>query len=67
MRMFETAGDAELMRELRVREVVLEICPTSNLLTKSLADEAVLALEPGLAIAASATPRQRAFACAEVG
>ena len=32
-------GEAELMRELRDREVVLEICPTSNLLTKSLADE----------------------------
>ena len=27
------------MRELREREVVLEICPTSNLLTKSLPDE----------------------------
>ena len=27
------------MKELREREVVLEICPTSNLLTKSLADE----------------------------
>ena len=33
------AGDAELMRELREREIVLEICPTSNLLTKALADE----------------------------
>jgi adenosine deaminase len=33
------AGDAELMRELREREVVLEVCPTSNLLTKALADE----------------------------
>src|SRR5919205_646317 len=33
------AGDAELMKELREREVVLEICPTSNLLTKSLPDE----------------------------
>ena len=33
------AGDDELMRELREREVVLEICPTSNLLTKSLPDE----------------------------
>jgi adenosine deaminase len=33
------AGDPELMRELREREIVLEICPTSNLLTKSLADE----------------------------
>jgi adenosine deaminase len=33
------AGDPELMRELRDTEVVLEICPTSNLLTKALADE----------------------------
>ena len=33
------AGDAELMRELRDAEVVLEICPTSNLLTKALPDE----------------------------
>src|SRR5207248_6937480 len=33
------AGDAELMRELRDSDVVLEICPTSNLLTKALADE----------------------------
>ena len=33
------AGDAELMRELRDSEVVLEICPTSNLLTKALVDE----------------------------
>jgi adenosine deaminase len=33
------AGDEELMRELRAAEVVLEICPTSNLLTKALADE----------------------------
>src|SRR5437870_3531438 len=33
------AGDAALMRELRDAEVVLEICPTSNLLTKALADE----------------------------
>jgi adenosine deaminase len=33
------AGDAELMRELREREIVLEICPTSNLLTKALANE----------------------------
>src|SRR5262245_40468781 len=32
-------GDAELMRELRDAEVVLEICPTSNLLTKALPDE----------------------------
>jgi adenosine deaminase len=33
------AGDEDLMRELRDAEVVLEICPTSNLLTKALADE----------------------------
>jgi adenosine deaminase len=33
------AGDAELMRELRERAIVLEICPTSNLLTKALPDE----------------------------
>jgi adenosine deaminase len=33
------AGDAELMAALREREIVLEICPTSNLLTKALADE----------------------------
>jgi adenosine deaminase len=33
------AGDQELMRELRDAEIVLEICPTSNLLTKALADE----------------------------
>src|SRR6185437_10383988 len=33
------AGDAELMRTLRDRGTVLEICPTSNLLTKALADE----------------------------
>src|ERR1700746_639088 len=33
------AGDADLMRELRDAEVVLEICPTSNLLTKALPDE----------------------------
>jgi adenosine deaminase len=32
-------GDVELMRELRAAEVVLEICPTSNLLTKALPDE----------------------------
>ena len=36
------AGDDELMRELREAEVVLEICPTSNLLTKALADEAAV-------------------------
>jgi adenosine deaminase len=33
------AGDAELMRALRDSEVVLEICPTSNLLTKALPDQ----------------------------
>src|SRR5919197_6147399 len=33
------AGDAEVMRELREAEIVLEICPTSNLLTKALPDE----------------------------
>jgi adenosine deaminase len=33
------AGDAELMAALREAEIVLEICPTSNLLTKALADE----------------------------
>src|SRR2546429_848642 len=33
------AGDEELMRELRDADIVLEICPTSNLLTKALADE----------------------------
>jgi len=33
------AGDEELMRDLRDAEVVLEICPTSNLLTKALPDE----------------------------
>src|SRR5438477_6726576 len=33
------AGDAELMKALREREVVLAICPTSNLLTKSPPDE----------------------------
>ncbi len=33
------AGDQALMRELREREIVLEICPTSNLLTKALPDE----------------------------
>jgi adenosine deaminase len=36
------AGDEELMRELRTAEVVLEICPTSNLLTKALPDEAAV-------------------------
>ena len=33
------AGDEGLMRALRESEVVLEICPTSNLLTKALPDE----------------------------
>jgi adenosine deaminase len=33
------AGDDELMRELHDREIVLEICPTSNLLTKALPSE----------------------------
>src|SRR5881275_1674525 len=36
------AGDEELMRELKAAEVVLEICPTSNLLTKALADESAV-------------------------
>ena len=33
------AGDPELMRALRELGTVLEICPTSNLLTKALPDE----------------------------
>ena len=33
------ARDAELMETLRTTEVVLEICPTSNLLTKALESE----------------------------
>jgi adenosine deaminase len=33
------AGDPELMGALRAADVVLEICPTSNLLTKALAGE----------------------------
>src|SRR5438045_1508109 len=33
------AGDDELMSALREAEIVLEICPTSNMLTKALADE----------------------------
>src|ERR671936_342602 len=33
------AGDDELMSALRDAEIVLEICPTSNLLTKALPDE----------------------------
>src|SRR5881227_2141676 len=36
------AGDQELMAALREAEIVLEICPTSNLLTKALADEAAV-------------------------
>ena len=36
------AGDPELMRALHDAGTVLEICPTSNLLTKALADEASL-------------------------
>jgi adenosine deaminase len=36
------AGDPELMRSLRDAGTVLEICPTSNLLTKALADEAAV-------------------------
>jgi adenosine deaminase len=36
------AGDEELMSALRDAEVVLEICPTSNLLTKALRDEAAV-------------------------
>src|SRR5580765_1505743 len=36
------AGDPELIRELKASEVVLEICPTSNLLTKALPDEAAV-------------------------
>src|SRR5213080_1539004 len=36
------AGDDELMSALREAEVVLEICPTSNLLTKALADESAV-------------------------
>src|SRR5213595_3943576 len=35
-------GDEELMHALRDAEVVLEICPTSNLLTKALPDEAAV-------------------------
>jgi adenosine deaminase len=33
------AREPELMQALREREIVLEICPTSNLLTRALADE----------------------------
>src|SRR3970282_1220844 len=34
------ARDPALMAALREREIVLEICPTSNLLTKALQNEA---------------------------
>jgi adenosine deaminase len=33
------AGDEELMEQISAAEIVLEICPTSNLLTKALPDE----------------------------
>jgi adenosine deaminase len=33
------AGDSELMAALREQGIVLELCPTSNLLTKALPDE----------------------------
>ncbi len=36
------AREPALMGELREREIVLEICPTSNLLTKALPDEAAV-------------------------
>jgi adenosine deaminase len=36
------AGDVELTAALREQEIVLEICPTSNLLTKALPDEAAV-------------------------
>jgi adenosine deaminase len=36
------AGDPELMSALRDADIVLEICPTSNLLTKALPDEDAL-------------------------
>jgi adenosine deaminase len=36
------AGDAELMRLLRETGIVLELCPTSNLLTRALPDEQAL-------------------------
>jgi adenosine deaminase len=36
------AGDAELMRGLRDAGIVLELCPTSNLLTRALPDEEAL-------------------------
>ncbi|HXG76009.1 MAG TPA: hypothetical protein VNJ53_05520 [Gaiellaceae bacterium] len=36
------AQDADLMRELREQGIVLEVCPTSNLLTRALPDEEAL-------------------------
>ena len=36
------AGDADIMSALRERGIVLEICPTSNLLTKALPDESAI-------------------------
>ncbi len=36
------AGDTELMSALREAQIVLEICPTSNLLTKALPNEAAV-------------------------
>src|SRR5438045_2524092 len=36
------AGDDDLVSALREAEIVLEICPTSNLLTKALADDAAV-------------------------
>jgi len=36
------ARNPDLMAALREQEIVLEICPTSNLLTRALADEAAL-------------------------
>jgi adenosine deaminase len=36
------ARSPELMSALREHEIVLEICPTSNLLTRALADEGAL-------------------------
>ena len=36
------ARDPELMRLLRDAGIVLEVCPTSNLLTKALPDEAAV-------------------------
>jgi adenosine deaminase len=36
------ARNPELMSALREQEIVLEICPTSNLLTRALADEAAV-------------------------